>query len=84
MATKTAKRKGKKQHSGGEAKKKKEPRFASQDTKGDLADAQDHKRGNIGPSGQGAHRGRERANVESQASGRPNVTHAGSHGRLKR
>lgn len=82
---KNGKATGKKQHSGGEAKKKKKARFGSQRSKAALSDAHDHKRGNIGPSGQGTHRGRERANVASKASsGRPDVTQASGRGPNKR
>lgn len=42
-----------------------------------IADAKDHKRGNIGPSGQGSHRGRERSNRQTGASGRPNIPSIG-------
>jgi hypothetical protein len=67
-----------KQNSAGEAKKKgSEPRFASQKSKARLMDAQDRKRNNIGPSGQGSHRGRERAQKQSTASERPDVSSIG-------
>ena len=86
-----ARKKHKKQHSGGEAKKRKasadSPDFTRrerQERQAALADAEDDRRGNIGPSGQESHRGREHANIGSQASGRPNVARAGSHGKLNR
>lgn len=60
--------KGAKQSAGGEPKKGAAERRPSGS---DLADAKDDKRGNIGPSGQGSHRGRERQNDQSAASGRP-------------
>ncbi|RYZ52216.1 MAG: hypothetical protein EOP07_19985 [Proteobacteria bacterium] len=40
----------------------------------DIGEGHDHKKGNIGPSGQGSHRGRERSNAQSKASGRPNIS----------
>lgn len=64
--SKKKKHKGAKQNSGGEAKKGAEKRRTSG---AKLADQQDHKRGNIGPSGQGSHRGRERKSGQSRASG---------------
>jgi hypothetical protein len=39
----------------------------------DISEGHDNKRGNIGPSGQGSHRGRETRNRQSKASGRSNV-----------
>ncbi|MBC7659536.1 MAG: hypothetical protein H7249_07480 [Chitinophagaceae bacterium] len=45
----------------------------------DVAEGHDHKKGNIGPSGQGSHRGRERANTQSKASGRSNVPSDSGH-----
>lgn len=45
----------------------------------DVGEGHDHKKGNIGPSGQGSHRGRERANTQSKASGRSNVSSADNH-----
>ena len=72
--------KGAKQSGAGEPKKKKEAsleRTGSQKNKAALSDAQDHKRANIGPSGQGSHRGQERGNKQAKASGRPDVTSVG-------
>jgi len=78
MAAKKKKHKGKKHTTGGEAKKPgKKPRVASQKSKKDLSEAKDNKRGNIGPSGQGNHRGREARNRQSQASGRPDIPSVG-------
>lgn len=73
MKAKT-KNKGK-QNSGGEAKKRaKKLSTAEREAHAEiLADQQDHKWGNIGPSGQGSHRGRERRNRQAAASGRPNI-----------
>lgn len=72
--------KGAKQSGAGEPKKKKEDseeRAGSQEDQAALADAQDGKRNNIGPSGQGSHRGRERRNKQTKASGRPDVSSIG-------
>lgn len=67
--------KGAKQSNGGEAKKtSSSTRAASQKNAADLSEAQDRKRNNIGPSGQGTHRGRERNNRQTHASGRPDVS----------
>lgn len=77
MPTPKKKPKARKHHSGGEPKKKKTLRVASQDTEADLAEARDHKRNNIGPSGQGPHRGREARNKQAAASGRPDVASIG-------
>ncbi len=62
-----------KQNSGGEASKH-ALAMSEQDIRQneiDVAEGQDNKRGNIGPSGQGNHRGREARNRQSSASGRP-------------
>lgn len=67
-----------KQNSGGEAKKGAGKRATKG---GKLADQKDNKRGNIGPSGQGTHRGRERKNNQSSASGRPDMGSTGSRDR---
>lgn len=67
--------KGAKQSGGGEPKKGAEERQVDDAA---LADQKDNKRGNIGPSGQGSHRGRERRNDQSAASGRPDLGSAGS------
>lgn len=74
--------KGAKQSAGGEPKKLKpgKARVASQSSKEALSDAQDGKRNNIGPSGQGSHRGQERRNRQAQASGRPNIDSIGGGG----
>lgn len=77
MPTSKKKPKSRRQKSGGEPKKKKTLHVASQDTEADLAEAQDHKRNNIGPSGQGPHRGREKRNKQAAASGRPDVASVG-------
>lgn len=70
--------KGAKQSGAGEPKKRKgPPRFASQKSAAALADAKDHKRNNIGPSGQGSHRGKERRARQTKASGRPDVSSIG-------
>ncbi|MBC7533229.1 MAG: hypothetical protein H7318_16790 [Oligoflexus sp.] len=45
----------------------------------DVDEGHDHKKGNIGPSGQGSHRGRERDNKQSKASGRSNVASSDNH-----
>jgi hypothetical protein len=76
-----AKAKKRKQHAAGEPKKGAEKRgpFGK-----DLADRQDHKRGNIGPSGQGTHRGRERRNTQTGVSGRPDVPPVGSRRQMIR
>ncbi len=66
-----------KQNSGGEPKKGSDTRFASQDDLESLEDAKDRKRNNIGPSGQGTHRGRERRNKQTSASERPDVSSIG-------
>lgn len=42
----------------------------------DIGEGKDHKKGNIGPSGQGGHRGREARNRQSSASGRPDHSSA--------
>lgn len=63
-----------KQNSGGEPKKGHETRGKDA---GEIADGQDGKRGNLGPSGQGTHRGRERHNVQTGNSGRPDVSSQG-------
>lgn len=42
-----------------------------------LAEGKDNKKGNVGPSGQGTHRGRERRNKQTKASGRPDVSSIG-------
>lgn len=70
-----------KQNSGGEAKKhaKDMTRMESQQSEIDIAEGHDHKKGNIGPSGQGSHRGRESRNRQSNASGRPDVSSASGH-----
>ncbi len=68
MAKKKVASKGAKQSSGGEAKKGAAKRRT---TGAKLADQKDNKRGNIGPSGQGTHRGRERKTGQSSASGTP-------------
>ncbi|MBC7661258.1 MAG: hypothetical protein H7249_16300 [Chitinophagaceae bacterium] len=62
-----------KQISGGEASKhaKSMSDQELQQKEIDVAEGHDHKHGNIGPSGQGRHRGRESANRQSSASGRP-------------
>ena len=68
-----------KQSNGGEPKKKKsQNRHHDQGDKEYLADAQDGKRANVGPSGQGPHRGRERSNRQTAASGRPNIHSIGN------
>ena len=72
--------KGAKQSGAGESKKKKEvseDSAGSQKKKATLANAQDGKRNNIGPSGQGSHRGQERRNKQTKASGRPDVSSVG-------
>lgn len=76
--------KGAKQSGAGEPKKMKpgKARVASQSSAAALADAQDGKRNNIGPSGQGSHRGQERRNRQTKASGRPDVSSIG--GKRKR
>ena len=40
-------------------------------TRINVGEGHDRKKGNIGPSGQGSHRGRERATRQSKASGGP-------------
>lgn len=68
-----------KQNSGGEAKKhaKDMNSMDAQQHDVDIAEGQDNKKGNIGPSGQGSHRGRESRNRQTNASGRPDVSSAG-------
>ncbi len=75
----TKKKQGKRS-SGGEPSKRAKTMTVEQRSarKAAISDGHDHKRGNIGPSGQGSHRGRERSNVQTSASGRPNVS-AASH-----
>jgi hypothetical protein len=70
-----------KQNSGGEAKKHAKDRtdMEAQQDEIDIAEGHDHKKGNIGPSGQGSHRGRESRNQQTKASGRPDVSSAGGH-----
>lgn len=67
-----------KQNSGGEPKKHAIDLHADEDedrqSEIDISEGQDNKRGNIGPSGQGSHRGREARNRQSNASGRPDVS----------
>ena len=64
-------------HTGGEptkhAKALHEDQARDRQAEIDEGEAHDHKKGNIGPSGQGSHRGRERNNDQSKASGRPNI-----------
>ncbi|HYX31861.1 MAG TPA: hypothetical protein VE954_02015 [Oligoflexus sp.] len=68
----TQKQQGK-QNSGGEptkhAQKLHEDEAADQQFNVDVKEGQDNKRGNIGPSGQGNHRGRESRTHQSNASG---------------
>lgn len=76
-----AKKSGKKRVSGGEPTKHAHHLRATVDKRdidGPIAEGQDRKRSNIGPSGQGAHRGRERRNKQSSASERPDVASIGS------
>ncbi|HET9236645.1 MAG TPA: hypothetical protein VFO10_05320 [Oligoflexus sp.] len=42
----------------------------------DIAEGHDNRKGNIGPSGQGSHRGREARNRQTSASGRPDHSSA--------
>jgi hypothetical protein len=62
-----------KQNSGGEptkhAQKLHEDEEADQQFQIDVKEGHDNKRGNIGPSGQGSHRGREARTHQSNASG---------------
>lgn len=68
-----------KQSNGGEPKKKiAQQRHHDQSDKEYVADAKYGKRDNVGPSGQGSHRGRERRNRQTAASGRPNIHSIGS------
>jgi hypothetical protein len=77
-------RKGGKQSAAGEPKKKgAKPRHAAMKSAEELSEARDHKRNNIGPSGQGTHRGRERAVRSTHASGRPDVNSIGDKRRRK-
>lgn len=66
-----------KQHSAGEPKKTalrmQEDEEALVQAHKNVAEGKDNKRGNIGPSGQGQHRGRETRNRQAKASGRPDV-----------
>lgn len=66
-----------KQHSGGEptkhAVKMHENELEERQFEIDVAEGQDNKKGNIGPSGQGSHRGRESRNKQTAASGRSDV-----------
>lgn len=66
-----------KQHSGGEpskhAVKMHEDELEERQFEINVAEGADNKKGNIGPSGQGSHRGRESRNRQTNASGRPNV-----------
>lgn len=67
-----------KQHSGGEPKKTalkmQDDEEATIQSHKNVSEGHDNKKGNIGPSGQGSHRGRERVNRQSKASGRPDVS----------
>jgi hypothetical protein len=72
--------KGAKQSGAGEPAKGAEKRRIPKDV---LADQRDNKDGNIGPSGQGTHRGRERRTIQSAASGRPDIGSAGSRTKKK-
>jgi len=69
-----------KQNSGGEPSKHAQKLHADalrdQQEEIDVAEGHDNKKGNIGPSGQGSHRGRESRNIQTNASGRPNVSSA--------
>lgn len=65
-----------KQNAGGEASKHAKELHADEardrQEKINIEEGKDHKRGNIGPSGQGSHRGRERSTHQSKAAGGPN------------
>ncbi|MDQ3233229.1 MAG: hypothetical protein M3Q07_15535 [Pseudobdellovibrionaceae bacterium] len=67
-----------KQNSGGEPKKKARSmsELERQQNEVNRAEGQDNKKGNIGPSGQGNHRGRETRNRQTSASGRPDHSSA--------
>ncbi|RZA11802.1 MAG: hypothetical protein EOP10_32470, partial [Proteobacteria bacterium] len=73
-----------KENSGGEPSKHAQALHADalkeQQAEIDIGEGHDHKKGNIGPSGQGSHRGRERANSQTNASGRPNISSANQAG----
>ncbi|MDQ3233661.1 MAG: hypothetical protein M3Q07_17730 [Pseudobdellovibrionaceae bacterium] len=67
-----------KQNSGGEPKKTAQmmSEMERQQSEVNIAEGQDNKKGNIGPSGQGNHRGREVRNRQTSASGRPDHSSA--------
>lgn len=62
-----------KHNAGGEPKKTAQAlhddEMRDRQAKIDIGEGHDHKKGNIGPSGQGSHRGRERKTLQSNASG---------------
>ncbi|MES2744929.1 MAG: hypothetical protein V4655_05860 [Bdellovibrionota bacterium] len=68
-----SKHKSGKQNAGGEPSKHAqalhEDELLDRQAKIDVEEGHDHKKGNIGPSGQGSHRGRERATHQTNASG---------------
>lgn len=67
-----------KQNSGGEPSKRAKAmsQMEIQQAEIDRAEGQDNRKGNIGPSGQGSHRGREARNRQTSASGRPDHSSA--------
>ncbi len=67
-----------KQNSGGEPSKRAlaMSEMERQQNEVDIAEGHDNRKGNIGPSGQGGHRGREARNRQTSASGRPDHSSA--------